>query len=93
MLTVMVSASGSPGVTSTTLGLAVRWPRPVVLVEADPTGGSGILAGFFRAQLDHPGLVDLVIAQRSDLLADALPRLLLPIEGTQASVLVGSRSH
>ena len=93
MLTVMVSASGSPGVTSTALGLAVRWTRPVVLVEADPTGGSGILAGFFRAQLDHPGLIDLVIAQRSDLLADALPRLLLPIEGTQASVLVGSRSH
>lgn len=93
MLIALVSASGSPGVTSTALGLAARWPRPVVLVEGDPTGGSGILAGYFRAQVDHPGLVDLVIAQRSDLLADALPRLLLPIEGTKALVLVGARSH
>ena len=29
-------------------GLAFCWPRPVLLVEADPTGGSGILAGFLR---------------------------------------------
>ena len=78
--------------TTTAVGLASRWPRPVVLVEADPTGGSGILAGFFRAQVDQPGLVDLVIAQRSDLLADALPRLLLELPGTNASVLVGARS-
>ncbi|MFZ0530120.1 MAG: hypothetical protein WAL91_06245 [Propionicimonas sp.] len=38
-------------------------------------------------------MVDLVIAQRSDLLAEALPRLLLPIENSNASVLVGARSH
>ena len=93
MLVTLVSAAGSPGVTSTALGLALRWPRPVVLVEADPSGGSGLLAGFFRGQLDQPGLVDLVIAHRSDLLADALPRLLFPLEGSQASVLFGARSH
>lgn len=93
MLVTLVSAAGSPGVTTTALALAARWPRPVVLVEADPTGGSGILAGFFRGQEDPAGLIDLVIAQRSDLLAEALPRLLLPIEGTDASVLMGARSH
>lgn len=93
MLVTLVSAAGSPGVTSTALGLALHWPRPVVLVEADPSGGSGLLAGFFRGQLDQPGLVDLVIAHRSDLLADALPRLLFPLEGSQASVLFGARSH
>ena len=37
----LASASGSPGVTTTALGLALLWPRPVLLVEADPTGGSG----------------------------------------------------
>ena len=41
----LTSASGSPGVTATAVGLAFCWPRPVLLVEADPTGGSGILAG------------------------------------------------
>ena len=41
----LASASGSPGVTTTALGLALLWPRPVLLVEADPTGGSGLAGG------------------------------------------------
>ena len=41
----LTSASGSPGVTTTAVGIAFCWPRPVLLVEADPTGGSGVLAG------------------------------------------------
>ncbi|MBK8458810.1 MAG: hypothetical protein IPL43_00155 [Micropruina sp.] len=89
----LVSASGSPGVTSTAVGLALTWPRPVVLVEADPTGGSGILAGFFRASTDQRGLIDLVMAHRSGVLAEALPRLLMPVPGSHASVLVGSKAH
>lgn len=93
MLVSLVSAHGSPGVTATAVGLAVHWPRPVVLVDADPAGGSALLAGFFRGQLDQPGLVDLVIAHRSDLLADSVPRLLWPIDGSNASVLFGARSH
>lgn len=93
MLVTLCSAAGSPGVTTTALALALHWPRPVVLVEADPSGSSGLLGGFFRGQLDHPGLVDLVIAQRSDLLADAVPKLLYPLEGSEASVLFGLRSH
>ena len=44
----LTSASGSPGVTTTAVGMAFSWPRPVLLVEADPTGGSGVLAGFLR---------------------------------------------
>lgn len=93
MLVSLVSAHGSPGVTATALGLALHWPRPVVLVDADPGGGSALLAGFFRGQVDQPGLVDLVIAHRSDLLPDAVPRLLFPLEGSKASVLFGARSH
>lgn len=89
----LVSASGSPGVTTTAVGLALTWPRPVVLVEADPTGSSGILAGFFRGVKDHVGLVDLVMAHRSGLLAEALPRMVMEVPGTEVSILVGSKSH
>lgn len=92
-LVTFASASGSPGVTTTCVGLALSWPRPVVLVEADPTGGSSILAGFFGGTRQAGGLVDLVLAQRSGLLADTLPRLLVDVYGSQASVLLGSRSH
>jgi Mrp family chromosome partitioning ATPase len=42
---VLTSASGSPGVSTTAVGLALSWPGPVLLVEADPTGGSAVLAG------------------------------------------------
>jgi len=93
VLVTLCSAAGSPGVTTTALALALHWPRPVVLVEADPSGSSGLLAGFFRGQLDHRGLVDLVLAQRSDLLADTVPKLLYPLDGSNASVLFGLRSH
>ena len=93
MLTALVSASGAPGVTTTALALALHWPRPVVLVEADASGSPGLLAGYFRGQLDPPGLVDLVLAQRSELLAETVPRLLTPLDGADASVLFGLRSH
>jgi hypothetical protein len=89
----LVSASGSPGVTTTAVSLALTWPRPAVLVEADPTGSSGILAGFFRGVTDHVGLVDLLMAHRSGLLAEALPRMVMEVPGTEVSILVGAKSH
>lgn len=89
----LASASGAPGVTSTALALASCWPRPVVLVEADPSGSSALLAGFWRGTKNHPGVLDLVKAQRAGVLADAVLRMAVPVEGTQVSVIVGSRSH
>ena len=65
-LIVLTSASGSPGVTSTALGLAMTWPRPVILVDADPTGARAIPAGYFGgAQLpnDHT-IIDLAVSHR-----------------------------
>ena len=32
---VLTSAGGSPGVTSTALGLSLTWPRPVLLADCD----------------------------------------------------------
>ena len=92
-LITLVSAAGSPGTSTCALGLALTWPRPVVLVEADPAGSSALLAGFFQGQLDHPGLADLVMAHRRGVLAETVRRIVLPLDGTDVSVLVGSKSH
>ncbi|MFO6454356.1 MULTISPECIES: hypothetical protein [unclassified Aeromicrobium] len=34
-----VSAKGSPGVSTAVMGLAARWPEPVVVADLDPIGG------------------------------------------------------
>ena len=90
----LASASGSPGVTTAALGLALTWPRPVLLVEADPTGGSAVLAGYFRGLSAHTtGLIDLAWAHREGLLEDALTELTMPIPDSSASLLPGVRAH
>jgi hypothetical protein len=53
MLIGLASVKGSPGVTSAALALAAVWPRPVVLLEADPAGGD--LA--YRCRAAHGGPV------------------------------------
>lgn len=53
MLIGVASFKGSPGVTSTALALAAVWPRPVVLLEADPAGGDLT----YRARAAHGGPV------------------------------------
>lgn len=93
-LIVLTSASGSPGVTTTAVALALAWPRPVVLVEADPTGGSPVLAGYFRGTVAPArGLIDLALAHRDDHVDAALPGTLLPIPGHEAWLLPGIRGH
>lgn len=87
----LASASGSPGVTTSSLGLALLWPRPVLLVEADPTGGSGLLAGYFRGTRDDPGLIELALTTSN--LGDALTDVVQKIDGTTVSFVPGTRSH
>ncbi|MER6971183.1 hypothetical protein ABT304_09030 [Nocardioides sp. NPDC000445] len=88
----LCSASGSPGVTTTTLGLAIGWPRPVLVVEADPTGGSAILAGYLRGHVEPgPDLVDLALSPTG--ITDALPQVVRPISGTSVSYVAGPRTH
>lgn len=62
-LVVVASSKGAPGVTTTALGLATVWPdqERVVLVEADPSGGS--LAARWRLGYE-PGLLSLAGAGR-----------------------------
>lgn len=87
----LTSASGSPGVTTTALALAFSWPRPVVLVEADPTGGSGILAGFLRGTAEYDaGLIEVALSPLG--VAEALRDVVRPLSPT-VSFVAGTRTH
>ena len=64
MLTVLTSGKGAPGVTTVALGLALAWPAPVLLVEADPAGGA-IRHGYGQgADLSGRGLLGWHVAAR-----------------------------
>lgn len=52
-IVVLTAAGNAPGVTTTALGLALAWPRPVLLVDADRTPTQAVLAGYLRGE--HPG--------------------------------------
>lgn len=90
-VTALTSATGSPGVTTTCLALTLTWPRPVVLVEADPSGGD-ILAGYLRAEVRADrGLAYLSVAARREELADQFGAHLVDLgqrKGTVTRLLV-----
>jgi hypothetical protein len=90
-LIVLAAGSGSPGTTTAALGLALAWPRPVLLVEADPAGASAVLAGFCRGTVAHDrGLVDLAVAQRNgEPLADAIEGVTIELPGTGVPFVPG----
>lgn len=57
---VLSSAAGAPGVTTSSLLLALQWPRDVLLVDADRVATQAIESGFLRDR-DHTtrGLIAL----------------------------------
>lgn len=93
---VLTSANGSPGVTTAALGLALAWPRPVVLIDADPTGAMAIPAGYLQgAELpESMALTDLALSEREGRLAEDLPDHLLDLPGSDhVKLLVGAARH
>lgn len=63
---VLTSAGGSPGVTSTALGLSLTWPRPVLLADCDRHPNQAVLAGYLRGlSAGGRGLGGLVQEYRS----------------------------
>lgn len=89
----LTSAKGSPGVTTTAVALALVWPRPVLLLEADVTGGSSILAGYFQGNQRHDrGLIDLAAAHRSGNLQDGLHTASIPFPNSSARFIPGLAS-
>ncbi|MGF1645862.1 MAG: hypothetical protein ACFCVF_02920 [Kineosporiaceae bacterium] len=67
MLVALVSAKGSPGVTTAAVALAAVWPEPAVLCDLDPAGGD--LAIRYRGPQGEPlepdtGVISLAAALR-----------------------------
>lgn len=90
----LTSASGSPGVTTTAVGLALSRSRPTILVDADPTGGSPILAGYLRGQsMPTDSLIDLYVAHNQGRLREALPQATLTLPDSKVTLIPGVRSH
>lgn len=81
------SASGSPGVTTSALGVAMHWGRRVLIVEAD-VAGSDILTGHLRGEVrPHGGIMALALA-RSRSQSWAIDDYLLPLTNS-VDVLTG----
>lgn len=51
---VLASATGAPGVTTTALGLALTWPRHVLLADCDREPSQAVSASYLRG-MDHGG--------------------------------------
>lgn len=62
----LTSAGGSPGVTTLAVGLALTWPRPVLLADGDPGAHQAVLAGFLagRVAANGKGLLRIAEAHR-----------------------------
>jgi len=71
----LVSVTGAPGVTTCALGLALAWPRDVVLVDADRFVSQTLPVGYFSGvTTGGRGLTSLSQAYRDGLdLAETLP--------------------
>ena len=80
-ITVLTSAAGSPGVTTTALGLTLHWPDSCLLVDADYQ--QAILTGYLRAQVvTSNGLLRLIDAARiSPDLREAITRQWIELPG------------
>jgi hypothetical protein len=86
----LVSAGGSPGVTTTALALALNWPSPVILAECDPSGGD-ILPGLFAGHLPATtGLLNLAFEAGRGLTAAAgeLARQLIRLDESGTRMLL-----
>lgn len=61
----LTSVAGAPGVTTTALAWAHLSSAPTLILEADMTGGSSILAGPYRGEVDPAGRTVLALADKS----------------------------
>jgi hypothetical protein len=90
----LVSAGGSPGVTTTALALTLSWPSQVILAECDPSGGD-VLAGLFAGHLPATkGIVSLALAagQSPDAATAALWHQLIELDDERSRLLLAGVS-
>ena len=62
---ILTSTGGAPGVTTLAVGLALTWPRPVLLADCDPGAHQAVLAGYLAGQAPQgKGLLRVAEAHR-----------------------------
>ncbi|HXP22066.1 MAG TPA: hypothetical protein VN840_20655 [Streptosporangiaceae bacterium] len=86
----MVSAGGSPGVTTAALALALTWPAQVIVAECDPSGGD-VLAGLFAGHLPATsGLLPLAMEAGGspESMAAAIWQQVVDLDGEHSRVLL-----
>jgi hypothetical protein len=86
----LVSAGGSPGVTTAAIALALAWPSAAIVAECDPSGGdilAGLLTGHVPASL---GLMEHAIEAGRDgsAAARALGDQLIPLDAGGTRMLL-----
>lgn len=91
---IMASLGGSPGVTTTSLGMSILWPRDVILADCDPHPNQTILAGYLRGTPAHGiGMSAMINAYRerrfSQAIVSANTVALAESEGHSARFLPG----
>jgi hypothetical protein len=90
----LLSAGGSPGVTTTALALTLGWPSQVILAECDPSGGD-ILAGLLGGHLPaSTGLLPLALeaGAGAEIPADTLWRQLVELDEERNRLLLAGIS-
>ena len=61
----LTSTGGSPGVTTLAVGLALTWPRPILLADCDPGAHQAVLAGYLAGRSSSgKGLLRVAEAHR-----------------------------
>ncbi|MDO5287608.1 MAG: hypothetical protein Q4G45_12425 [Actinomycetia bacterium] len=77
---ISVTSAAADGATTTAVGMALTWPRACWLVEADPAGGSAVLAGYLGGRHVHDrSVVDACVAASHGQLSVLLSELVLPL--------------
>lgn len=83
----LASVGGSPGVTTLAVGLALTWPRPILLADCDPGAHQAILAGYLGGRsAGGKGLLRVAEAHRDRRpLREALLDQTLPLSAEEES--------
>jgi len=76
----MVSAKGSPGVSTAALACTLSWSHPTLLAECDPAGGD-ILAGYLSGlEIPARGLLQLAVADLRGRAREEFPHQLVDLD-------------
>ena len=80
MLIALVSGKGAPGASTTAAALAAVWPQPVLLVEADPRGGTLLFGLGQGSDAGGRGLLGLQLGARRLPIGQALHEQIIQLE-------------